>query len=193
MIIGLSGKKRVGKDTIADHLVKRHGFIKYSFADPIKDIAKVLFSFSDEQLYGNDKEKLDERWNIIPRDFYQKFGTDYMQYIFPEHFPETEEVIPKKCFWIKRFIVWFEEQKKINEDVKVVITDVRFIHEYDFLMDNDAMIIRVSKNVQNTDTHISENELDDYDCNKFDYVISNNSNKELLYKSIDDIIDFEKI
>ena len=86
MIIGLSGKKRVGKDTIADHLVKRHGFIKYSFADPIKDIAKVLFSFSDEQLYGNDKEKLDERWNIIPRDFYQKFGTDYMHIYFQNIF-----------------------------------------------------------------------------------------------------------
>ena len=33
MIIGLCGKKRVGKDTVADYLVNKYGFVKYSIVN----------------------------------------------------------------------------------------------------------------------------------------------------------------
>ena len=41
-IIGILGNKRVGKDTVADYLVKNYGFIKYNFADPIKEICNYV-------------------------------------------------------------------------------------------------------------------------------------------------------
>ena len=41
--IGLLGNKGSGKDTLADYLVKEKNFVKYSFAKPIKDIAKIMF------------------------------------------------------------------------------------------------------------------------------------------------------
>ena len=86
MIIAITGKKGSGKDTLADIMVNDYQFVKYRFADDIKLIAKILFDFDDEQLYGNKKDKLDENWNIYPREFYQKFGTDYIQQIFPKIF-----------------------------------------------------------------------------------------------------------
>ena len=90
--------------------------------DPDTDVAKILFGFNYEQLYGRDKEEIDSRWNISPRDFFQKFGTDYMQYQFPNIYPDTKEVIPDKCLWVKRFHFWYQEQKKKDPNVKIVIT-----------------------------------------------------------------------
>lgn len=36
---------QVGKTTAADHLVERHGFVKYALADPIKEIARHDFGW----------------------------------------------------------------------------------------------------------------------------------------------------
>ena len=69
LIIALSGKKRSGKDTVADYLVERFGFVKYGFADPIKEIGKIMFDFSEEQLNTDKKEEIDKRWGISPRQF----------------------------------------------------------------------------------------------------------------------------
>lgn len=52
IIIGISGVAGSGKDTLADYLVAKHGFIKISHADYMKRICKELFDFSDEQLWG---------------------------------------------------------------------------------------------------------------------------------------------
>ena len=85
-IIGLSGYKGSGKDTVADFLCEKYGFIKYGFADPIKEIAKIMFDFSEDETL---KEVVDERWGISPREFYQKFGTEYGQFITGQMIPLT--------------------------------------------------------------------------------------------------------
>ena len=40
VLIGLVGRKGVGKDTFADYLVKNHQFEKHAFAEPLKQICK---------------------------------------------------------------------------------------------------------------------------------------------------------
>jgi hypothetical protein len=52
MIIGLCGQAGVGKDTVADFLVKNNNFVKVAFADPLKRICRDVFDFSNEQLWG---------------------------------------------------------------------------------------------------------------------------------------------
>lgn len=178
MIIAITGKKGSGKDTLADIMVNDYQFVKYRFADDIKLIAKILFDFDDEQLYGNKKDKLDKNWNIYPREFYQKFGTDYIQQIFPKHFPNLFNNIEKREFWLKKFKIWY--QKKLNENKVffVVISDLRFIHEYNFLKEMNAYIIKIERdNISNTNNinHISETELDNFTDDKFNYIIKNNS------------------
>lgn len=51
-IIGITGNMGVGKDTMADYVVAKYGFVKISMADPMKRIAKEIYEFSDEQLWG---------------------------------------------------------------------------------------------------------------------------------------------
>jgi hypothetical protein len=74
--IGLLGRSNSGKDTLADYLVKEKQYVKYSFANPVKEIAKIMFNLSAEQLNGNLKEVIDDRWGISPRVMFQRIGTN---------------------------------------------------------------------------------------------------------------------
>jgi hypothetical protein len=51
-LIGIVGKAGSGKDTIADLLVRDHGFVKIALADPIKRCLRDLYAFTDYQLWG---------------------------------------------------------------------------------------------------------------------------------------------
>lgn len=52
MIIGISGLAGSGKSEIAHFLQKNHGFQAVALADPIKRIAKEVYDFTDDQLWG---------------------------------------------------------------------------------------------------------------------------------------------
>jgi hypothetical protein len=135
IIIALIGDTRVGKDTLASILTTpEYGFNRLAFADPIKDVAKSLFQFTDDQCSGNDKDILDERWNITPRQFFQQFGTEIMQRDIYNYLPSLSSSIPPRHFWSLRLI---KQMKFIimNSDIrKFVITDVRFCHELEDLL-----------------------------------------------------------
>lgn len=51
-IIGLCGPAGSGKDSIAEHLVAKHRYVKMANADLLKRMAKQAFDFTDEQLWG---------------------------------------------------------------------------------------------------------------------------------------------
>ena len=101
MIIGFLGNKRVGKDTAANFLINKYNFIRYAFGDPVKDVAKAMFNFSEDQLYGDKKEIIETIWNITPRRAFQVIGTDFAQYSIYNSLPELEQNIKKKTFWVK--------------------------------------------------------------------------------------------
>tara|TARA_Y200000002_G_C22659251_1_gene654945 strand:+ start:515 stop:1081 length:567 start_codon:yes stop_codon:yes gene_type:complete len=188
MIIGIAGKKQSGKDTISDYLIDKYGFQKYGFADPIKDIAKIIFGFSEEQLYGSQKDIIDPFWNIKPRDFFQKFGTDYGQFIFPEHFPKIFKG-NTRTLWVKIFQKWYLNKKKENPDIKIIINDVRFEHEFDMIKSLGGYVIKVIRPKSFFDKHISENELDKKDKDEFNNIIYNNGTKQELYDRIKDLLN----
>ena len=188
MIIALTGKKGSGKDVVADILVKNFGFKKYGFGDPIKNVAREMFGFSEEQLYGNLKDVVDEKWGIKPRDFFQKFGTEYGQFIFPKHFPEIFSCISERQFWVKRFKIWYDIEKDCNRLLKVVINDLRFIHEYEYLLNMDAYVIKIERDGVLQDNHISENELSNNKSINYNYIIENNGSIEELEEKIINLI-----
>jgi hypothetical protein len=57
MLVGICGNAGSGKDTVADHLCKKHGFVKVALADPLKRICKDVFDFTDEQLWGPSENR----------------------------------------------------------------------------------------------------------------------------------------
>lgn len=184
MLIGFLGKKGVGKDTCADYLVDKCGYVKKSFADPLKAAAKELFLFSDDQLYGSikSKETPDPRWfGCTPRTVLQYVGTNLLR-------DQLETIIPdlEKNIFTHHFKLWYEEQKQKNPDIKIVIADVRFQNEVDVIHSLGGIIIKIVRNVDNTDdlhsTHASETELEA--VQNFDYIIPNSSTIDDLQNSL---------
>jgi dephospho-CoA kinase len=128
-IIGLIGQKRVGKDTVAD-IIEEHekGTIyRFALADPIKDIARIMFGFSENQLYSNEKDQIDLNWGIKPRDFFEKFGTDIMQFDIYSYLPALEAKIPMRCFWVHSLLSKIKQI--VDPNAIVIITDIRGMHE----------------------------------------------------------------
>jgi hypothetical protein len=74
-ILGLCANAGVGKDTAADYLVKRYGYVKMSMADEMKRFTKLIFGFSDQQLWGPSqfREAVDERFNEVDGDGYDRW------------------------------------------------------------------------------------------------------------------------
>lgn len=77
-LLGLLGPAGAGKTTVAKFLVERYGATRYALAAPLKTLAQRVFGFSDAQLYGSqaDKDAVDPRWGVSPREALQRLGTD---------------------------------------------------------------------------------------------------------------------
>ena len=182
-IIGITGRKYNGKDTIGDYLVLKYGYKRLAFADALKASCKEIFGFSDEQLYGNEKETIDDFWKVSPRVVLQYVGTE----LFRTH---IHEIIPfvKTNIWvevIRRKI--FDEQKKFP-DKRFVITDMRFANENEFIKSINGLSLRVTRECVNTsiDIHPSELEIEKLIV---DYELHNNSTLENLHTQVDQIFN----
>jgi len=197
MLIGLIGKKRSGKDTVADYLVKNYDFIKYSLADPMKRACKDIFLLSNKQLWGKEKDEIDDRYGITPRKLLQVFGTELFQYDIYNHIPELVKTIPPRKLWIYRFIQWYTEPIPDEiDDIKylkfnVVISDVRFKHEAEEIKKLGGKLIRIHRNLGDShELHASETEMDDIEVDKEIY---NFGTIKDLYKKIDEIMGEETL
>jgi hypothetical protein len=87
-IVGISGQAGAGKDEVAQHLVKEHGFAQIAIADPMKRLAQLVFLFSDEQLWGpsENRNKVeyrfldDEVWKITEQDL-KTYGYNWLDQV----------------------------------------------------------------------------------------------------------------
>ncbi len=180
-IIGVTGYKRSGKDTVAKVFVNSYGFKKYEFARPMKEACAVIFGWGDAELYGDKKEIVDPRWGISPRQALQHIGTEWAQLELCAEFPEFAEVTGR-LLWVKRF-----ELEVLNYGPREnwVISDVRFPHEVERLrLFRDSVIIRVLRpDLVHDDTHDSEHY---YDKLKADFTIVNDGTlMDLHHKTIE--------
>ena len=152
-IIAICGAKRSGKDVLAEHLVSKYNYERVSFAEPLKQAVKCLFNFDDDQVgigkdHGTDKkDTIDERWGITPRTALQFFGTEIMQ-------EKIQEILPtvNRSFFANTLVNYIASKEPATpmEPVKrFVISDLRFLHEYEALLkvpnirEEDIVIIRV--------------------------------------------------
>ena len=194
MLIGICGFKSSGKDTIADYLIKEHGFIRLSFASAVKDIISIMFGWPRDKLEGLTKEdrewreQVDYWWaktlnipELSPRYAMQYIATD----VFRNHFHHD--------IWVK--IVENQLQKYEN----VVISDCRFENEINMILQLHGKIIQVHRNLpnwfysyrkgENPDEvkMIHSSELEWIRCH-MDYEIENNGTIDELHNKIKDIM-----
>lgn len=156
MLIGFSGKKGSGKSYFADYLVNNKLFIKLSFASPLKEITKILFNLSDEDVKDPiKKELINPKFNASPRELMQWLGTDIMREEFNKKFNYSGSI------WIDSIK---DKVKTLLEDNKdVVIDDVRFQNEVDMIHSLGGIVINLHNDLDNTlnnstSTHPSENQ-----------------------------------
>lgn len=177
-IIGICGKRRSGKDTLANYICTHYTFENKKISDNLKSLVKILFGFSDTQVENDEKDIIDPLWNISPRQSLQFFGTEIMQYKIQELLPDIN-----RKFWIKSFIT----NNIINNISKnIVISDLRFNHEYEELKKHNILIIRIDResninNIENVDDHCSETEHIQIPA---DIIIKNDGTIEELYSKI---------
>ena len=163
-IIAICGAKRSGKDVLAKYLINKYKYEKLSFAEPLKKAVKELFNFNDIQVgidedngMGNEKDIIDERWGITPRKALQFFGTEIMQYKMNELIPNTN-----RGFFADILV------SRIIPNKKYVISDLRFLHEYEKIKELNIIIIKVIRPLIIKqcmyDDHISENEYEKIPC-----------------------------
>lgn len=181
-IIGITGRKGNGKDTLGDHLVTQHGYKRIAFADALKDACKCVFGFNDDQLYGNSKETIDDFWQTSPRTVLQFVGTE----LFRE---QLFKIMPwiNQDIWVNVVKKKILDELKVNPDLRFVITDVRFSNELELIKYFDGVTIRVTRPCANnvTDIHPSEIEIELLPVN---YDILNNTTKENLYQQSTNVL-----
>jgi hypothetical protein len=140
-IIGLVGQKGVGKTTVAQHLVTR-GYMEISFADTLKDSLCVLMGVHRE-MFDLPSSKEQPLWNSLsPRQLMQRYG-DLAKALFgPDVFIDA----------LRRRLATI--------DTPVVISDVRFAAEEDFVRSLGARLYRVVRStsigVQMHDTRATD-------------------------------------
>ena len=200
-IIAICGAKRSGKDVLAEHLVRKYNYERVAFADPLKVAVKSLFNFDDDQVgIGKDmgtgrKDIVDEKWGITPRVALQFLGTEIMQ-------EKIQEILPniKKNFFANTLKNYIKGRINENDEQRFVISDLRFIHEFDILYTiskirkEDIVIIRVIRpyssnpsadTKDNQSSHISELE---YMSIPYDIILINNGSINNYIEKFDKII-----
>lgn len=162
IIIGLSGKKRSGKNTVAKLIATATSLRvkEFAFADPLKQEVCRACNISRSVMEENK-----DNFRLL----LQGWGTDFRR---------------KMCgddYWIKSTERSLHKMV-MNEEADIfVCTDLRFTNEADFLRKCGAVIVRVNRISPTDDEHSSEVDLDGY---KFDFVINNNSTLNALASDV---------
>lgn len=172
MIIGLCGYAGSGKDTAASFLVQELGFIRYAFADKLKEVAYAIDPYV---MVGPDRfERLTrivdcQGWDDAKRNhrdirrLIQRVGT------------EAGRNLISDTLWIDLML------RDLNPNRSAVVSDVRFPNEAEALRSVGGVIVKVVRGSQSPMDHPSETEVDSI---MSDHLLINNSSESDLHDEI---------
>lgn len=181
MIIGISGKKKSGKDTVANYLKDKFGYTVYHYADPLKEFCRDLLGLDEKLLWGTDEDKntltgykFEDLYNIAtgllnPTKDYE--FQDYLNDFMPDNscsymtYREVLQYFGTEVFRAFNKSIWVDTTfRKIERDncKLAVIADVRFEDEVEAILSRNGDVIRLLRNSGKVDEHKSETILDGY-------------------------------
>lgn len=141
-VIAITGLKGSGKDTIAEIICKYDkSFVPLAFADHLKDIVALMFTWNRDMLSGRFpesrewREQPDEFWTkelgieFTPRKALTTVGTDLIRGTILEHIWDI--IVKKKII--------------DHPTTNFVITDCRFPNEISVLRNLGAVIVEVQR------------------------------------------------
>lgn len=160
-IILINGKKRAGKDYIANILKEKLGNCEIMhYADALKQIISETFEISLEELDNYKNKNVEIIFNNRKTTFrriLQCFATEAIKPVFGNN------------IW-KRIVL---KNMENSSAVYIIIPDFRFPEEYI----EGSYTVKVLGGEQ-LDSHISEHALNNF---KFDYIIDNTKKEDLTH------------
>lgn len=169
LLIGLSGRKRSGKDTFAARLVADHGFVRVALADPMKDMALAIDPFVAHNFTADaEEDRLGHVRPIRLSELVERLGWEEAKGL-----PEVRRTLQRlgteggreilgDTIWIDAAFVRIN--KLLNAGTSVVVTDVRFTNEAEAIVAELGHVLRIERAAlaPSGDLHPSETELDDW-------------------------------
>jgi len=175
-IVGISGVARSGKDTAAMMILshaRRLGVAASldSFAAPLRGITAQLFFDNNTGQMMQTKEQRISRFEFSPREFMQRLGTEVCREL------DTD-------IWVKLLQRRLERMNPQPE--LVVIPDVRFPNEAEWIRDWDGVVVRLLRiaALESQDSHSSE-----VLAFPADITITNNGSKEELRARVETVVE----
>jgi hypothetical protein len=160
VIIGVAGRARSGKDTVASLFSKTHRVVR--FAQPIKDAVKALYGWSDIETEADIKDVVDPSWGISPRSAMI-------------HVAQSTRLFVANDFFVKRlFDSW--------EGDAIVIPDVRYKHEVDAIHARGGITIKITR--EGLHKHDIEFTVDELETT---HQVTNNGSLDGLRRQIDSL------
>jgi hypothetical protein len=167
-LIGLIGKKRVGKDSFASALTSRYDYQRVAFADPLKEASYFAnpimgtFSLMPE---GHD-HPVTQEWRL--QEVIDTLGWDTAKDLIPEVRRFLEDLGTNgiraldEGFWLRIGLGRIDSLG--SRGVPAVVTDARFPNEADAIRDRGGLIVRILRDNPELDQggHVSNTALDDY-------------------------------
>ncbi|GIV03835.1 MAG: hypothetical protein KatS3mg015_2665 [Fimbriimonadales bacterium] len=168
-LIGIAGRARSGKDTVANFIIAAIGGYRYSFADPIRAMLVPLGVDMNDPYWQARKEDIIPALGVSPRRMMQTLGTEWgRNLINPD-------------LWIV-----LAHQRLLQNGPGMVISDVRFENEAAWIRKHGGRIIHVIRpDAKAIEAHASEDgiEVQDTDAQLF-----NNGTLEELQLSVRELL-----
>ena len=170
-IIALSGYARAGKDEAAKTLVESFGFIQVAFADKLREMLYALdpicghYYDSKNPSFVTVQEVIDKRgWDGYKETEYGSEIRRLLQRLGTEAGRQT--------LWDS---IWIDAAfANLPEDAKVVVSDARFINEFDAVKSRGGRVWRIERpGIGPVNDHPSETEAPTYQ--HFDATLHNDS------------------
>ncbi|QPX62356.1 deoxynucleoside monophosphate kinase [Arthrobacter phage Tbone] len=164
-LIGLIGKKRTGKDTFADKLVRDHGYTRVALADPLREAALALDPIMGTFPLNVEGIVRTREWRLS--DVIEELGWEKAK----DYIPEVRRTLQRlgtesirsldDQFWIRTA---FQRIDALRAEGKpVVVTDVRYPNEADAISDATGYLVRIVRDLPDDgDAHASEKAMDGY-------------------------------
>jgi hypothetical protein len=181
-IVGIHGRSGSGKDTIANYIREKYKYEKAGFADPLKWVCAELFLENPAEFFSEEgKREVMPFWGITRRAALQFVGTELVR----EHLGTMQGLKGGGYnHWIRCM------EKRIQEDAisHLVINDLRFQNEADWVYNNDGVLLVVKrpdapKLESGIPAHSSEASISTQP--EKTWLIDNSSTIENLYTQID--------
>jgi hypothetical protein len=174
LLVGISGKRGVGKDLLASYLNKKHGFINLPFAGELKEAVRQDFDLTLAHTDGELKESSTKYLKRITPDLagaltvFEAWTPRQIMIEYGQFFRQFDSL-----WWVKKVFQKIDSLNSYKEtanypgELKVSISDVRFKNEADYIKQQGGIIVRLNRlkelNIYKGQLNdVSETDMDDY-------------------------------